>query len=491
MRISGTAARRWSGRLAALSVLLAAPPAFAGWNTAEETISNHPTWIYAPGSTLGNGKHGLLVALHGCAQTNDDLRGFGNLPATAEAAGLVVAVPDVGSNNRAPGCWDYDRGTDGRHHVAEITGLTRTLVARGSLNVDPDQVYVVGLSSGAALSLLLGCSAPDLFAGVGAIAGPSVGSDQGSALVGAGAIPSTNVSDAIGKCKSLAGGKASFFGTQVTSIAYGDMDKDGPDARFPYTFGDTSHPGQYALVSVKWSQDNVSILKSVYGTGALGTATAVQDGKGSEQTATAGGQTRLGLLAVHDVGYAWPAGTGRPDSAGEGGLWIAQSGLDYPRYTADWLMRNNVRVGGPQVTVNPPTVSGATLAVTGSTSDTGQVSRGDNTLLRADNSGSFQRVDGHQGVATSAGDFSDSYSGLTDGRYEVTVTATNDASRTTSKTTGAVAVGHPPPPPQCQQYTASNFGHVQAGRAYDNLGFAHAKGSDQRIGLDNIFFVTT
>ena len=29
------------------------------------------------------------------------------------------------------------------------------------------------------------------------------------------------------------------------------------------------HPGQYALVSVKWSQDNVSVLRSVYGTGGV------------------------------------------------------------------------------------------------------------------------------------------------------------------------------------------------------------------------------
>jgi hypothetical protein len=79
--------------------------------------------------------------------------------------------------------------------------------------------------------LLLGCEAPDLFAGVGAIAGPSVVSLQFGAT---GFVPSTNVANGITKCRGLAGSKS--FATQIANIAYGDMDKDGPNAEFPYTF---------------------------------------------------------------------------------------------------------------------------------------------------------------------------------------------------------------------------------------------------------------
>jgi poly(3-hydroxybutyrate) depolymerase/chitodextrinase len=39
--------------------------------------------------------------------------------------------------------------------------------------------------------------------------------------------------------------------------------------------------------------------------------------------------------------------------------------------------------------------------------------------------------------------------------------------------------------------TASNYEHVVAGRAYDRLGVAHARGSDQVMGLDNVFIQTT
>jgi poly(3-hydroxybutyrate) depolymerase len=491
--IFGMAVRTTLRCLTTLAALAALPPAYAAWNSSQEGIFNHPTWIYTPSSTLSSGKRGLLVVLHGCAQTNSDLKTFGNLVPTAEAKGLVMAVPSVGSNywgTDAQRCWDYDNGTDGRHHVAEVTDLTKALVARGSLNVDPDQVYIVGLSSGAALSLLLGCSAPDLFAGVGAIAGPSVGSSQSMALLNAFSIPSTNVTNAISRCNALAGNKASLLTTQVTNIAYGDMDKDGPDARYTYLPGSTSHPGQYALVSTKWSQDNVSVLEAIYGTGALGTPTAVQGGAGAEQNAMVGSQIRLGALVIHNVGHAWPAGTGQPNSASSGGVWLAQSGLNYPQYIAEWLMQHNVRAGRPQVTVNIPTISGATLTVTGTTTDNGQIVRVDTTLLQADSSGSFQQAAGHPQIASAAGAFSDSYFNLATGWYKVRVTATNDANRTTERTTSEVAVGSPGPLWQCAQHTASNFGHVQAGRAYDNGGFAHAVGSNQKMGLNNLFYTT-
>jgi poly(3-hydroxybutyrate) depolymerase len=40
-------------------------------------------------------------------------------------------------------------------------------------------------------------------------------------------------------------------------------------------------------------------------------------------------------------------------------------------------------------------------------------------------------------------------------------------------------------------FMASNFAHVQAGRAHDRGGSAFANGSDERMGLNNLFFITT
>jgi hypothetical protein len=54
-----------------------------------------------------------------------------------------------------------------------------------------------------------------------------------------------------------------------------------------------------------------------------------------------------------------------------------------------------------------------------------------------------------------------------------------------------VAAPPPPPPPPVKCYTSSNRDHVLAGRAHDSLFRALANGSNQNLGLDNIFIHTT
>jgi poly(3-hydroxybutyrate) depolymerase len=60
---------------------------------------------------------------------------------------------------------------------------------------------------------------------------------------------------------------------------------------------------------------------------------------------------------------------------------------------------------------------------------------------------------------------------------------------TPKPTATPTATATPTPAPVC--YTASNYAHVQAGRAHDSVGYALANGSNQNMGLDNVFYQTT
>ena len=204
----------------------------------------------------------------------------------------------------------------------------------------------------ASLSLLLGCKAPDLYAGVAAIAGPSVGSDQMLATTPWAQALEDTPQKGTAKCLELAGDKRIHFQTQVSNIAYGTMDLNGNDGHFaPCMFTDEAaktwfcskekHPGQYELVSVKWAQYNTEILRSVYGSGTLTQKNNLNGDQAVENISTDREHAPLALLAIRKVGHAWPAGTGQAN--GPGGDWIAQSSLNYPNYIINWMLKHNRR----------------------------------------------------------------------------------------------------------------------------------------------------
>lgn len=495
---------RFLRNMAALIVaiaLLPSVPARAAWNSAPETIEKHPVWIYTPSSTMANGKHALLIVLHGCAQSHDEIKNFGNLERTAENNAIVVAAPHVGSyawGGPTVRCWDYDGARDGMGHIAEIIKLAATLKARSGLKIDPAHVYVAGLSSGAALALDLACTAPDVFAGVAALAGPSVGSRQDQAASPGTVISANNVGHALTTCRTLAGDKASAFDTQVANIAAGSMDLDGPDQRYRLQLFLTeaekqAHAGQWAVVSVRWSQDNVKVLQRLYRADELGPADPVQGDFGLQQLAKKDGKQRIAYLLVNNVGHAWPAGTGRPNVPPPDGLWIAQSGLNYPDYIAGWLIANNLRAKpsiGPELTAlaeskgSKVVGSGAAKNRDGSKPDVATA------LLTA---GSNLQVDNHSGVAVKAGgSYADTYENVKDGKYNLQVSARDKAGNITTRVSNEVVVGRPPPAPPSRCFTDTNYNHVAQQRAQlCSVGFACAKGSGDNLGLFNVFVASS
>ena len=52
-------------------------------------------------------------------------------------------------------------------------------------------------------------------------------------------------------------------------------------------------------------------------------------------------------------------------------------------------------------------------------------------------------------------------------------------------------IASPTPSPSMTCFTATNLDHVRAGRAHDSAFFAQANGSNENMGLDNIFITTT
>lgn len=131
--------------------------------------------IYIPASAQ-DGVTGLVVMLHGCTQTPEDFAAGTGMNALAEQHRLIVLYPHQSRGHNAQSCWNwFSRGDQrrGRGEPEILAGMTRESVAQHG--VPEGQVFVAGLSAGAAMAVILGEAYPDLFNAVGAHSGLPVG----------------------------------------------------------------------------------------------------------------------------------------------------------------------------------------------------------------------------------------------------------------------------------------------------------------------------
>lgn len=437
------------------------------WAADSVNGGNLTGYFYWPASqpTLG-GKRALVLVLHGCLQTAGgdviDSGGDGgyNWKATADQYGAVILAPNATGNVYNNHCWDYANTTHKRSsagHDAILLDLVSRFVNDPQYAIDPRQVYVTGLSSGGGETMVLGCLAPDVFAGVGINAGPP----PGTTTLQIGAVPSGYTATTAGnQCKAMAGANAGAFATQIAGAVWGTAD--------------------FTVAQGYGPIDTAGIRLAYGGSYSKGGAVAVAGGGSNVPYTDSNGKLRTHEITVSGMGHAWPAGSG-----GQNTNYVDNTKINYPAFVMDFWFKNNLRASaatgpGPVMTScgttvisnNSVTVSGAATASGGVTSYAVQLN-GPTAINDA--------------AAGNGASFSRSYN-VASGSYTGSVTATD--------TQGLVSTACPlaqfqvgsAPPWNCTTVSASNYAHVHAGRAHDSGGYALANGSNQNMGLDNLFF---
>lgn len=146
-----------------------------GTGAASGSYTNHyysgfDYWKYVP-DAVGAGDP-LVVMLHGCSQNADQFRYETGMNAVADEKGFAVIYPDQYDGRNSAECWNwfYDSNTTrGNGEAAVIAGMTReTLDAEG---LDPQRVYVAGLSAGGAMVPNLLAEYADVYAAGGVHSG--------------------------------------------------------------------------------------------------------------------------------------------------------------------------------------------------------------------------------------------------------------------------------------------------------------------------------
>jgi poly(hydroxyalkanoate) depolymerase family esterase len=114
----------------------------------------------------------LVMMLHGCTQKPEDLAEISGMNAVAGRNNFLVVYPQQTIWANLLRCWNW---FDPKHQTRGI-GEPCVLAAvvdnvRSYYSIDPDRVYVAGISAGAAMAVVLGATYPDLFRAIGVIAG--------------------------------------------------------------------------------------------------------------------------------------------------------------------------------------------------------------------------------------------------------------------------------------------------------------------------------
>lgn len=140
----------------------------------KSALGTNPYQVYVPASYDGHSAWPLFVMLHGCGTTADQQMHANSINELADAEKFLVLYPEVNLTNIG-GCWkaihgdvtSRQRGGGGDADV--IAGITRAAMV--DYRVDPERVYMIGMSAGAFQTTATAAAYPELYAAIGVNAG--------------------------------------------------------------------------------------------------------------------------------------------------------------------------------------------------------------------------------------------------------------------------------------------------------------------------------
>jgi poly(3-hydroxybutyrate) depolymerase len=406
--------------LSAIIYLSNPPLAHAGsWQQNLSIGGFNNVHIYSPDSQspVGEGK-ALLIVLHGCVQPINNFLSA-QLETAAEQYGMVIAVPDA-MNKAGFSCWSYWTGSKSRNagDYKNLIDLANTMSADTQRGIDPNQVYLAGLSSGAAFASTTACVAPDIFAGVASSAGPTIGTSSSGALNTCEVVsPNTFKS----RCESYAGSFQNSFDTQLAVVAHANNDPTVDDC---------------------YNQQNANGYANLYGgLSQLAGSSIVSDANGKTAEQFLFENYRIAMLWFDDaVGHAWSGGQGAS------GGYISDQAINFASYLGQHFSENNLRVDrnqAPEISNLVASENNSKIVVSGNATDSdGQVTNVNILFITVSNSVLQQEI--NVSANPTNGSFSATSQSFSDDLYRVELIATDDQNATSQVTSMTQRVGPEP-----------------------------------------------
>ena len=242
--------------------------------------------LYIPRHLPENGR-ALLVMLHGGTQDGDDFAVGTRMNERAEEHGFIVAYPSQTKAANASLCWNWfmpEHQKRGAGEPSIIAGITREIV--GGYEVDPDRVFVAGLSAGGAMAAVMAATYPEMYAAIGVHSGLPYGS--ATDLPSAFAAMRGNAGPLRGRRSRKSRGAAADTPRMRTIVFHGDADN-------------IVHPANAAgIVGASKAGERIERSEARSSDGRTCTRTIIRDQSG---------EAVVEDWLLHGSGHAWSGGS--------------------------------------------------------------------------------------------------------------------------------------------------------------------------------------
>lgn len=260
---------------------------------------------YAPDDLAAGA--GLVVVLHGCTQSAEAYAEGAGWLELADRYGFAVLCPEQERANNPNLCFNWFQPEDCQRGQGEAASI-REMIARAIADhgLDPDRVFITGLSAGGAMANVMLATYPEVFAAGAIIAGLPYGA-------------ASNVMEAFGAMSGSARHTPQEWGAKVR--------------------GASPHRGAWPRVSV-WQGDQDTTVKPVVAQAVVAQwADVHQAEEGASGSAAAGprsvrtwrsasGEPVVELHRISGMGHGAPLScTGEEEACGAAGAFLLDVGV--------------------------------------------------------------------------------------------------------------------------------------------------------------------
>ena len=255
----------------------------------------------------------LVVILHGCTQTAEAYDLGAGWSRLADELGFVLLFPEQRRANNANLCFNWFTAEDIARDQGEarsIRSMIETMVRRHA--IDPQRVFVTGLSAGGAMSSVMLATYPEVFAGGAIIAGLPYG-------------VATSVPQAFDRMR----GSNMPQARELSALVRAASGHKGPWPTISIWHGTGD-----MTVNVSNADAIVDQWRTLHGVEATPTRSETVDGQPHRLWIDDGGRTVIEEYRIAGMAHGTPLATRGPDGCGVAGPYMLEASISSTRHIA-------------------------------------------------------------------------------------------------------------------------------------------------------------